>query len=69
MAQVVTNLAEILKLEGDSNGYIEFKKDVWEDKKSYHKIKHDSKKEKAVLDMLKVDRDEAISNWRDESDK
>ena len=32
-------------------------------------MKHDSKKEKAVLDMLKVDRDEAISNWRDKSDK
>ena len=32
-------------------------------------MKHDSKKEKAVLDMLKVDRGEAISNWRDESDK
>ena len=69
MAQAVTNLAEILKPEGDSNGEIEFKKDVWEDKKSYRKMKHDSKKEKAVLDMLKVDRDEAISNWRDESDK
>ena len=33
------------------------------------KMKHDSKKEKAVLDMLKVDRDKDISNWRDESDK
>ena len=32
-------------------------------------MKHDSKKEKAVLDMLKVDRDEAILNWRDELDK
>ena len=27
------------------------------------------KKEKGVLDMLKADRDEAILNWRDESDK
>ena len=27
------------------------------------------KKKKSALDMLKVDRDEAISNWRDESDK
>ena len=35
MAQAVTNLAEILKSEGDSNREIEFKKDVWEDKKSY----------------------------------
>ena len=46
MAQAVTNLAEILKPEGDSNGEIEFKKDVWEDKNSYCKMKHDSKKEK-----------------------
>ena len=32
MAQAVTNLAEILKPEGDSNGDIEFKNDVWEEK-------------------------------------
>ena len=51
MAQAITNLAEMLKPEGDSNGEIDFKKDVWEDKKSYRKIKHDSKKEKSVLDM------------------
>ena len=44
MAQAVMNLAEILKPEGDSNGEIEFKKDVWEDKKSDRKKKHDSKK-------------------------
>ena len=44
MAQAVTNLAEILKPEGDSNGEREFKKDVWEDKKSYRRMKHDSKK-------------------------
>ena len=69
MAQAVTDLAEILKPEGDSNREIEFKKDVWEDKKSYRKMKHDSKKEKAGLDMLKIYRDEAISNWRDELDK
>ena len=49
MAQAVTNLAEILKPEGDSNGEIEFKKDVWEENKSYHKMKHDPKKEKSCL--------------------
>ena len=32
-------------------------------------MKHNSKKDKAVLNMLKVDRDEAISNWRTESDE
>ena len=69
MAQAVTDLAEILKPEGDSNREREFKNDGWEEKKSYHKMKHDSKKEKVVLDMLKVDRDVAILNLRDESDK
>ena len=62
MAKAVTNLAEMVKPTGASNGEIEFKKDVWEDKKSYCKMKHDSKKDKAVLDMLKADRDEAIAN-------
>ena len=32
-------------------------------------MKYDFKKEKAVLDMFKVDRDKSILNWRDESDK
>ena len=62
MAQAVMIFSEMVKPAGDSNGEIEFKKDVWEDKKYYRKMKHDSKKYKAVLDMLKVDRDEAIYN-------
>lgn len=56
MAHALKNLAEMVKPAGDSNSEIEFKKDVWEDKKSYRKMKHDSNKDKAVLDMLKVDR-------------
>ena len=69
MVQAVTNLTEMVKPAGNLNAEIEFKKDVWEDKKTYRKMKHDSKKDMAVLNMLKVERDEAITKWKTESDE
>ena len=61
MAQAVNKLMEIVKSAGNSNGEIEFKKYVWEEK-NYHKMKQESKKNKEVLKMFKTDRDKVIAN-------